>query len=340
MVRVILLALAIWAAWWLSGFDARVTGENKPRDLERRITRCGVTAILLGIFFGAGPVGIGFIPYIIIIPTLLGVLWAGCLAELLSRGVRQLVDSDDPREYDPNESTRNHDRMADLLRSGRRAEAVRLYQELKKSGAANILVLETMLVRAGLAPERSRRSPPLVEAHQLRQQRRFYEAEAMLQSLLAKDPANVDAALMLIRLYARDLRRSDQAAEILRRLRAQPHVPPATLQYAALELNEGDKTTPQAADPVLPESVDELLASGYVGTAIEILESKIAEQPRDFDTWLKLAEAHAVPSGDIHRAQKIIGKIEDNPAFTAEQIQQAKAKLAEWRRGARPGKAA
>lgn len=162
----------------------------------------------------------------------------------------------------------------------------------------------------------------------------------MLQSLLAKDPANVDAALMLIRLYARDLRRSDQAAEILRRLRAQPHVPPATLQYAALELNEGDKTTPQAADPVLPESVDELLASGYVGTAIEILESKIAEQPRDFDTWLKLAEAHAVPSGDIHRAQKIIGKIEDNPAFTAEQIQQAKAKLAEWRRGARPGKAA
>lgn len=148
LVRVILLALAIWAAWWLSGFDARVTGENKPRDLERRITRCGVTAILLGIFFGAGPVGIGFIPYIIIIPTLLGVLWAGCLAELLSRGVRQLVDSDDPREYDPNESTRNHDRMADLLRSGRRAEAVRLYQELKKSGAANILVLETMLVPA------------------------------------------------------------------------------------------------------------------------------------------------------------------------------------------------
>ena len=33
------------------------------------------------------------------------------------------------------------------------------------------------------------------------------------------------------------------------------------------------------ATEVLPESVDELLTCGYLGTAIEILERKIKEQP-------------------------------------------------------------
>ena len=81
----------------------------------------------------------------------------------------------------------------------------------------------------------------------------------------------------------------------------------------------------------LPESVDELLAGGHLGTAIEILEHKIKEQPGDFDLRLKLAEAHGRHSGNIHRAEKIVLQIESNHGFSAEQIQIAKARLKEWR---------
>jgi pyrroloquinoline quinone (PQQ) biosynthesis protein C len=77
--------------------------------------------------------------------------------------------------------------------------------------------------------------------------------------------------------------------------------------------------------------VDELLACGYLGTAIEMLEQKTREQPRDFDLWLKLAEAHGLHSGNIHRAEKIVHYMESKHGFSAEQIQIAKARLKEWR---------
>ncbi len=37
---------AVWAFaglafWWLSGYDAKVTGGNKKQDFIRRATRCG-----------------------------------------------------------------------------------------------------------------------------------------------------------------------------------------------------------------------------------------------------------------------------------------------------------
>src|SRR5204863_1247774 len=78
-------------------------------------------------------------------------------------------------------------------------------------------------------------------------------------------------------------------------------------------------------------SPDELLAAGHLSSAIEILENKIRIQPQDFDTWLKLAEAHAAYCRDFLRASKIIDRIAANPAFSSEQIRLAKAKLKEWR---------
>ena len=36
-------------------------------------------------------------------------------------------------------------------------------------------------------------------------QGRFQEAESILKRLLAEDPRNVDAAMMLMRIYAQDL---------------------------------------------------------------------------------------------------------------------------------------
>jgi len=47
--------------------------------------------------------------------------------------------------------------------------------------------------------------------------------------------------------------------------------------------------------------------------------------------WLKFAEAYALHCGDRGRAEKIVRRIETNPAFTEEQILTAKTKLKEWR---------
>ena len=83
---------------------------------------------------------------------------------------------------------------------------------------------------------------------------------------------------------------------------------------------------------VPPESIDELLAQGYFGTAIEILEQKIKEQPQDFDLRLTLAEVYARHCGDDLQAEKIVQQIEAHPAFSPEQKLSAWPKLEEWRK--------
>ena len=331
--NIILAAFTGLMLWWLSGFDPRVTGESRKADLIRRAARCAATVILLLIFFGPNAVRVGyaFIPLILIVPPLLGVLWAGCLAELFARGFHRLVDHPDNREFDPGQGARDLDKVASLLKSGRHEEAAQLCETLKQSGDANILALETMLARAGIPQEGFKQSKPLAEAHRLRSEGKFDEAETVLKSLLGENPSNVDAALMLMRLYAQDLRRSDKAAEVLRSLESQPHIPSAHVEYARRSINEWGQRKSAPAAEVLPESVDELLAGGYLGTAIEILERKIKERPGDFDLWLKLAEAHGRHSGNFQRAGKILRQIESNRGFSAEQIQMAKARLKEWR---------
>jgi tetratricopeptide (TPR) repeat protein len=326
ILNIILLLVAAAIAWWLSGFDPQVTGENKKADLTRRILRCTVSFVLAAIFFSE-PSILG----ILVIPVSIGLLWCGCISELGARGFHRLIDSDDRSEFDANQSARHLDMVASLLKNGQNEEAVQLCATLKESGDANVLVLETLLARSGIQFENDRKPKPLTEAYNLRSQGKFEEAAAVLNSMLAENPSNVDAALMLMRLYAQDLKRSDKAGEILRALEKQPHIPPGHIDYAQRSIQDWGRPKRAPEVVVLPESVDELLACGYVGTAIEILERKIKEQPQDFDSWLKLAGAHGLHSGNIHRAEKIVQKMEAENNFSAEQIQVAKIKLKEWR---------
>ena len=277
VLHVMLMVLGTAAMWWLSGYDAQVTGENRWRDLIRRASRCLATAILILIFFAPNAVhaGYAFIPFILIVPATIGILWAGCIGAFFAQGIHRVIDSDDRRPLDLNESSHNLDLVASLLKSGRHEEAAQLSERLKKSGDANILVLETMLARSGIQFDSGRKPKPLVVAHRLRSEGKFTEAETILLTLLAENPSNVDAALMLMRLYVRDLRRSDKAAEVLRTLEKQPHIPSAHIEYARRSIHEWGQGKSAPAAEVLPESVDELLACGYLGTAIEILERKI-----------------------------------------------------------------
>jgi tetratricopeptide (TPR) repeat protein len=320
-------------AWWLTGYDSNLAGDGRRSDFWRRFLRVITTLLLLEVMFLIPPT-------VLVLSVLLGVIWAGCGSEFFSRWFHRLLDPGfhDKREFDPTKSARDLDRVADLLKSGRHEEAVQLCEELKKSGDANVMVLETLLARAGVQQEPLKKTNPLVEANHLRVQGKFAGAETILKSLLAANPANVDAALMLMRLYAQNMRRADKAAEILRSLQTQPDIPHATVEYAAGSIHEWSQTKPEPVADVLPDSVDELLARGYLGTAIETLENKVKEQPQDFDSWLKLAEAHGLHSGNIQRAEKIVRKIEGDRAFTAEQIGLAKARLAEWRESGLQGK--
>jgi thioredoxin-like negative regulator of GroEL len=333
----IVLALTTLASWWLSGYDEKVTGEKEWEDFIRRAVRCGLTLVLMELAFlclwrcwryDDRASGIGYL--MLMVP--LSLIWRGCLAELCTQAFHGLVDPQDHRPVDSNKSRRDLDMLATLVQSGRKDEAIFLCQMLRESGDVSVATLDTMLEHLGVKPDRVRKPRPLIQAFRLRGQGRLNEAESLLNSLLKKNPADVDAALMLVRVYVQDMKRSDKAHEVLQSLEQQPHVARDHIEFARRSIDEWSHSGPkEEVAEAQPESVEELLAKGYFGTAIEVLEQMTREQPADFDLWLKLAETHACQCGHVKRAEKIIHQLESNPAFSPEQIQLAAVKLKEWR---------
>jgi tetratricopeptide (TPR) repeat protein len=335
IIHLAALAFVGLAFWWLSGYDAKVTGGDKMEDFIRRAIRCGITLPLVGLLFVL-PGTVLVVRMLLVIGWMLALIWAGCVAELFARGFHHLVDPADEREFDPDKGLRDLDMIASLVKNGRREEAVQLSRKLRESGEVSVLLLETRLEHLGIKLERVQKPRPLTDAYHLRMQGRFQEAESILKPLLAEDPRNVDAAMMLMRIYAEDLRQPQKATEILEALAKQPHVSPAHIEFAYRSIGEWSpgKPQPETVDAP-PESIDEMLVQGYLGTVIEILEQKIEEQPRDLDLRLKLAEVYSQHCGDVHRAEKIVRQIETSPGFTPEQAQNARTKLGELRK-ARP----
>src|ERR1039458_8881348 len=125
ILHIILLSVSAATAWWLSGFDSRVTGENKKADLIRRGIRCGLTILLLAILVSL-PYSIASAPPMFLIAGLMAVTWAGCLTELGARCFHRLVDPEDKREFDPHQSTRNLDMVASLDRKSTRLNSSHL----------------------------------------------------------------------------------------------------------------------------------------------------------------------------------------------------------------------
>jgi hypothetical protein len=333
----VVLAFTIPVSWWLSGYDAKVTGENAGQDFIRRALRCGLTWFLVELAFltlwryGRNNDPASGLAYLFFVPPL-ALIWCGCLAELCSHAFHDLVDPEDSQRFDPNKSRRDLDMLATLVQSGRKDEAILLCQMLREAGDVSVATLDTMLEHLGVKPDRTPKPRPLIEAFRLRGQGKLVEAESLLNSLLMKNPADVEAAFMLMRLYVQDMNRTDKAHEVLRSLEQQPHVARDHIEFARRSIEEWSRPgTKEEVVETQPESVDELLARGYFGTAIEVLEQKTREQPADFESWLKLAETHARHCGHIKQAEKIIHRIGANPAFSPEQLQLAAAKLKEWR---------
>jgi tetratricopeptide (TPR) repeat protein len=323
------LALIGLGFWWLSRYDSQLTHENQKADILRRGIRCGVTLLLLEII-------VWLPPTVIFLVVVLAVIWAGCLAELASHSFRWLIDPEDRRKYDPARNLRELDAVARLIREGKKAEAIQLCNVLKEGGEVDPVALELTLAHLGAPPPAAKKVNPLNAASRLRQQGKFPEAASLLNSLLAENPGNVDAALLLVRIYAQDLHRPDMAMAALRVLEMQPQVPSSHIEFARRSIDEWHRGKPGLDVPdAQPESIDELLTQGYLGTALEILEQKIKDRPGDFDLRLKFAEVYGQHCGDIDRAGKIVREIEAHPGFNPEQIQRARAGLEAWRK-ARP----
>ena len=344
LLNIGLLALLAAGSWWLTGLDKTPAGESKRTHYIFRIIRCAAIVWLAGVFLwfmedqGGG---YGGAVLLLIIPPALALLLRSSLAELFTHGFLRLVDPalHDHRPIDPGKSRRYMDTIAHLIKNGRRDEAIKLCESIKQSGELDLTTLEMTLGFLGVKQERALVSKPLAEAGQLRAVGKFSEAEQRLNSLLAQNPDNLEAALMLVRLYAQDLRQPGKAHEVLRRLEKRPHISAGHIEFARRSINEWSQPKPEQAEAAaMPESVEALLAGGFFGTAVELLEEKIETQPQDFELRLKLAEVHATHFGNFAHANKIIQQMEAGANFNPKQIELARAKLREWRE-ARPQRA-
>lgn len=341
LTNLAVIALAAIVCWWLSGFDSRLIGDNGWEDISRRALRCGITLLVVEIaFYGlwrcwiTGDRSAGMIYLAMTAPLI--ILWRSCISEAGAQYFLHLIDPHDKRPYDPKAAVRELDAVGALIRSGRREEAIQLCQTLLQTSPEHHVALETTLHHLGAPPPEMRKQlKPITEASRLRKAGKFEEAKILLTVLLEREPTSVDAALMLIRLYAQDLCQPDMAREVLRTLEQQPHVSAAYIEIARHSITHPQQqqqqpVTAPAGEP-LPETMDELLAKKYFGTAVDLLEKQCEAEPSNFEPWIKLAEVHALHCANIKLAEKVIRRIETNPAFSPDQKQQARNQLQSWR---------
>jgi tetratricopeptide (TPR) repeat protein len=353
-----IMACTALFTWWLSGYDTKVTGQNIHADAIRRGVRCGITLVLVGFAadqFIKGGLVEAFLCTLFLLP--LAPFWVGCLTELFSRGFLGLVDSPDDRVFDPKQTPRDLARLAELVRDGRNEDALELCRSLWERPDVSLAAIETILFqiyREKFKDERLVVSPRLAEVQSLRRQKRFSEAMDKLDALLKSEPQNVAALFLRMRICAQDLQQPTQALALLPTVAQCSSALPGFEIFMRQCIDEWSGVKPRkelnpepfesllAPKPSAPAteavientaSPDELLAAGYLGTAIELLENKTRAHPDDFESWLKLAEAHGYYSRSLITATKVVEKIERNPAFNEEQIQLAKAKLREWKAG-------
>jgi predicted Zn-dependent protease len=273
-------------------------------------------------------------------------MWVGCLSEFGWRVLHQFLDPEDKRPFDPKEAERNMDHLAGLIQQGQNSEALHLCTALEESGSVSRQSLETTVHRLYQKTLDSR-SPFLKDIRLWRERGHFAEAESQLQQLLTRQPDNWAATLLLARVYAEDLGQPNRALALIQPAYKPPVLPQQFLKLARQSITEWSDSASKRAqlarrsqhdnfrsepqpEPVPEISIDELLKSGQLATAIEHMENALKEQPHDAELWLKLAEAHSVYCADEAQAAKVIRRMAITSRFTPEELESARAKLKEW----------
>jgi tetratricopeptide (TPR) repeat protein len=336
-LNLIVLAVVAAATWWLTGLDKNHAGESKRNHYFTRSLRTiaviFLVAVMLAMMAGGGA---GGVPLLLFVPICIALLLRSSVAEILTQGILRLIDpgTHDHRPVDPHAAQRHRDAIAYLIHHGKTDAAIKLCEELKRDGELDAATLEHTLEFLGVKQDRSAVERPVNQAARLRATGKLTEAEALLKKLLVKNPADAGAAMLLLRLYAEDLRQPDRAWELWNRLKQQGAIPAAHLEFARRSISEWSQS-PKAKVVTTTEansgSVDDLLAQGFLGSAIELLEAHIREQPTDVGLRLKLAEIHARRCSNLPRAEKLIRGLAGEKIFSAEQLASAQAQLKEWR---------
>jgi tetratricopeptide (TPR) repeat protein len=338
LANLIVLAVATIIFWWLSRFDSLLEGNHGLNDFLRRGLRCAVSLVVVECCFiflwrdaKQGSSSSGFAYLIAGVP--LALLWCGCLSQMGAQLFKAVIDPDDNRRFEPNREKRQLEKIGELIRRGKKKQAIRLCQALKASGEVSPAALDMTLAHLGVSLETPKIVKPLATAHRLRMQGEYRKAASILKSLLAKNPRNLDAAMPLMRLYVQDMRRPDKALKVLKALEKEPNISDAHLDFARRSIKEWGQFQPEAPAKIPPTgSVDELVAHGFIGTAIETLEEHVEAKPEDFDLRLKLAELFACHANNLTAAERVINQMETG--FTPEQRERAIAKLHDWQQQA------
>jgi tetratricopeptide (TPR) repeat protein len=336
-LNLVVLAVVAAATWWLTGLDKNHAGESKrghyfTRSL-RTIAVVFLVAVMLALMAGGGA---GGVPLLLIAPVGIALLLRSSVAEIFTQGILRLIDpgAHDHRPVDPHAAQRHRDAIAYLIHHGQTDAAIKLCEELKLSGELDAATLENTLEFLGVKPERTAVERPVNQAARLRMAGKLTEAEALLKKLLTQNPADAGAAMLLLRLYAEDLRQPDRAWELWHKLKQQARIPATHLEFARRSISEWSapaKVKVATTAAASSESVNDLLAQGFLGSAIELLEAHIREQPTDLDLRLKLAEIHARRCSNLPRAEKLIRALASEKIFSLEQLEIAQAQLKEWR---------
>jgi hypothetical protein len=367
----ILTAVAA-GTWWLTGLDKTAAGESKRDHYLTRALRCGAVVFLSWIFLWIleSPANPGQIPLLIIVPMSMAIVLRSALSEVFTHGFMRWLDPElhDKRKFDPKRERRYQDAIAHLIHAGRRAEAIKLCEELKESGEVDAVTLANTLEYLGVKQEERKRVSPLAEIARLRRGQKFGEAETRLRGMLKQNPADHGAAIMLMRLYAQDLRQPERAYRVLSTFEKHPHADAARVEFARRSIpdwsaaREGAAEIPEALaapatdqvagherqipgnaeisqPPATPETerladpaaLEKLLAARSLGAAVELLEREIKQRPTDWHLQFKLAEVYAVHCHDLGRAENIVLRCEHQPGLPADQAELARVKLAEWR---------
>ena len=336
----IVVGATLLVTWWLSRFDTKLIGDSRWPDVLKRLLRCAFTAGMAEVIYwcfwrysNKGDTACGLVPIPIIL--VLAFLWSGAMGEIISRGFGQLFDSDGRSAYDSAKGEQGLRQLSGLIQEGRRDEAQKLSEKLKKSGDTNIIVLEAMMQHLGVDERHPDREKSLATARKLQGEGRFGEAARVLTSVLKAHPDYTEASVLLIRIYAQDLGQGAMAAEIFEALKRQPGATPGMIEFARNLMTEAEKPLPMASmEPpadVKNLSPDELIAKRRFATAIDVLKARLQDHPDDFEAWLKLAEVNGRHCGSMQQVENIIKLVAGDPRFRPDQVQLLRARLEEWR---------
>ncbi|MEI8291553.1 MAG: hypothetical protein WCH99_18950 [Verrucomicrobiota bacterium] len=274
--------------------------------------------------------------YMIVGLFLLPLPFIDAITAVVTKAFMSWLDSSDDDYEEPYTEAEEIDELTRLLKEGKQEEALKHCHGLNKPGGINPRTLETIFIFHG-TPESAEILLPLTKAKEMRSQQNFLAAEDLLKKKLARRPDDVEAALLLMRIYAEDLHSPDAAKKILKQFCKRNPVKRDFIAGAEASIAAWSRPKPKEKYPAeLPAtgSVSYLLAQGYYGSAIEILEGEIEANPKDLDLRLQLAEVFAVRCGEIERAGKVIQKMQR--IFSPEQMEVARAKLKQWRETPKP----